>query len=136
MEAQILVNPRLLVERLEQALNDHDIDTVADCFDPLYFGEQPVHPERAFRGRDRVRTDWSTAFKNFPNFKANVTRCSVDNDTVWVEWHMQGTQKDTGAKLDLLGVSILGIREQRVVWSRNFVEPIQKPGAGIEAVTR
>jgi hypothetical protein len=35
----------------------------------------------------------------------------------------------------MLGVAIFGVRENHLTWGRLYMEPVQKPGAGIEAVT-
>ena len=44
-----------VLERLRDAQNRHDLDSFVDCFDPAYRSEQPVHPDRAFTGREQVR---------------------------------------------------------------------------------
>ncbi len=133
MATKIQVNPKLVVERLEKAMNDHDVDAFAECFDPLYHTEQPVHPDRAFRGREKIREEWSARFKNLPNFKAQIVRIAVEGDVAWVEWHWTGTPLNK-KKIDMWGVAIMAVRENRFVWSRLYVEPVKEPGGGIEAV--
>ncbi len=126
MEGQILVNPRLTVERLAKALNAHDLEGFADCFDPLYLGEEPIHPDRAFRGRERAVSQWQGIFKKLPDFKAKIISNAVEQDTVWTEWHWHGTRQDK-RRVELRGVTILGIRDGRIVWGRVYMEP--SPGA-------
>ncbi len=133
MGTKIHLNPRLVVKRLEKAMNDHDVDAFVQCFDPLYHTEQPTHPDRAFRGREKIREEWSARFKHVPNFKAEIIRIAVDGDVTWTEWHWYGTQT-TKKKVDLWGVTILGVRETRFVWGRLYMEPVQEPGGGIESV--
>ena len=43
-----------VVTRLHAAMNAHDIDAFVSLFDPDYDSRQPVHPDRAFRGRDPI----------------------------------------------------------------------------------
>ena len=43
----------LVAERLHAAMNARDIDAFVACFDEDYESEQPAHPDRAFRGRER-----------------------------------------------------------------------------------
>jgi hypothetical protein len=134
MEGEIVVNPKLVIERVQKAMNVHDVDAFIACFDPPYYTEQPLHPDRAFRGRDRLLKEWSDTFRRIPNFKATLLRCSVDRDVVWAEWQYTGTEADK-TKLDLRGVTIQSVRDNRIVWGRMYMEPVQKPGGGIEAVT-
>lgn len=134
MEGEIVVNPRLAIERLQKAMNDHDVDELLACFDPLYYTEQPLHPDRAYRGRDRLLEEWSATFSRIPDFKTKILGCLADRDTAWVEWQWSGTLADK-TKLDMRGVIINRVRENRIVWGRVYMEPVQKPGGGIEAVT-
>ncbi len=133
MEGQIYVNPKAVVERIEKALNDHDVDAFVECFDPFYYGEQPLHPDRAFRGRDKLRTQYSAIFSRVRGLEAKILRHAVEGDTVWAEWHLTGTQADK-KKLEMRGVIIFGVREDHIIWSRTYVEPVQAPGGGIEAI--
>ena len=50
--------PAHLVDRLCRAINDHDLDTLVDCFAADYVNETPVHPTRGFVGRAQVRRNW------------------------------------------------------------------------------
>lgn len=132
MSAEIHLNPKLVVERMVRAINSHDIEVFVDCFDPLYHGEQPVHPDKAYRGRELVHKQWSEIWSRLPDFHAKTLRMVSDKDSVWVEWSMTGTQNDK-ARVDLLGVAIFGVRSDRIAWSRIYLEPLQKPGAGLDA---
>jgi hypothetical protein len=135
MENDIVVNPKLAVERLEKAFNARDVDALAECFDPLYMGEEPLHAESAFRGRERIRTTWNTTFQRLPDFTAKILRSIADQDTCWVEWKWTGTQADK-KRVEMRGVTILGVRNGRFIWGRLFMEPVQAPGQGLESVVR
>jgi ketosteroid isomerase-like protein len=125
----------MVAERLSAAMNAHDIEAFAACFDEEYESEQPVHPDRAFRGRDQVRRNWSAIFEGVPDFTAELISASVEGDTEWSEWRWRGTQSD-GTPLDMTGVIVGGVRNGRLGWARLYVEPVERGGAGIDAAVR
>ena len=125
-----------VAERLSQAMNARDIESFVACFADDYDSEQPVHPDRAFRGRDQVWANWSQVFDGVPDFHAELKATAVAGDTEWSEWRWQGTQSD-GAPLDMAGVIVAGVRGGVLAWARLYVEPVEQGGAGIaEAVNR
>jgi ketosteroid isomerase-like protein len=121
-----------VIERLDAALNAHDIDAFLDCFAEDYRSEQPAHPDRAFSGREQVRENWSAVFEGVPDFRSELVRVCADGETVWSEWHWQGTQA-VGDPLDMAGVIVMGVRDERIAWARLYVEPLERAGAGIDA---
>ena len=125
----------LIGERLNAAMNAHDIDAFVACFGEDYESEQPAHPDRAFRGRDQVRANWSAIFDGVPDFRSELVRACAEGETVWSEWHWQGTQAG-GAALDMAGVIVCGVRDGRMAWARLYVEPVEQGGAGIDAAVR
>src|SRR3954462_14926155 len=124
-----------LVERLHAAMNARDIEAFVACFTEDYDSVQPAHPDRAFRGREQVRANWSEIFARVPDFCAELVRLAAAGDTAWSEWHWEGTQTD-GGRLDMAGVIVFGLRDDRVAWGRLCVEPVEQQGAGIEAAVR
>jgi ketosteroid isomerase-like protein len=88
-----------------------------------------VHPDRAFVGSDQVRTNWAAVFAGVPDFRAELLRSTRQGDTGWAEWHWHGTRTD-GTRLAMRGVTIFGIRDDRIVWGRLYLEDVQ-PGQGI-----
>jgi len=125
----------LVVERLNAAMNAHDIEAFVACFDEAYESEQPAHPDRAFRGSEQVRQNWSAIFAGVPDFRADLLRAAADGDTEWSEWRWRGTQSD-GAALDMAGVIVCGVRDGRLTWAHLYVEPVDVAGAGIDAAVR
>jgi ketosteroid isomerase-like protein len=126
--------PGLVVERLDAAMNRHDLEAFLDCFQDDYGSEQPAHPGRAFRGLDQVRENWSAIFAGVPDFRSDLLRATTARDTEWSEWHWQGTRPD-GSRLDMAGVIICGVRDGRISWARLFVEPVEEE-EGIETAVR
>ena len=116
-------------------MNARDIDAFVDCFDEGYESEQPVHPDRAFRGREQVRANWSAIFDGVPDFQAELVATAVSGDVEWSEWHWRGTQSD-GGSLDMAGVIVGGVSGGRLVWARLYVEPVEQGGAGIDGAVR
>jgi ketosteroid isomerase-like protein len=127
--------PTLVVERLNEAMNAHDIEAFVACFDDDYQSEQPAHPDRAFRGREQVRRNWSAIFEGVPDFRSELVRSTGSGETEWSEWRWRGTQPD-GTALDMAGVIVCGVRDGHLIWARLYVEPIEQSGAGIDAAVR
>ena len=125
----------LVVDRLNAAMNAHDIDAFVACFDDDYESEQPAHPDRAFRGREQVRRNWSAIFEGVPDFRSELVRSTASGETEWSEWRWRGTQSD-GTALDMVGVIVCGVRDGRLIWARLYVEPVEQGGAGIDAAVR
>jgi ketosteroid isomerase-like protein len=122
---------RTLAERLAQAMNEHDIEAFVALFAEDYDSRQPAHPDRAFRGRDQVRENWSAIFAAVPDFRAELVGATEGSASLWTEWRWQGTQAD-GNRLDMAGVIVLGVRDGRFAWARLYVEPVEQDGAGID----
>ena len=119
-----------VLERLRDAQNHHDLDAFVACFHPDYRSEQPVHPDRAFVGREQVRRNWAEVFAGVPDFQAELLRSADQGDTGWAEWHWQGTRTD-GTRLDMRGVTIFGVRDDRILWGRLYLEDVEA-GQGID----
>lgn len=124
-----------LVRRLHAAMNAHDIEAFVACFAEGYASAQPAHPDRAFRGREQVRENWSAIFSGVPDFRAELIRVDAVGATAWSEWRWAGTQTD-GERLDMAGVIVFVVRDDHVASARLYVEPVERAGAGIEAAVR
>jgi ketosteroid isomerase-like protein len=85
---------RSLIERVRNAINRHDLDAFLDCFHEAYESEQPLDPERSFRGRDRVRRNWSANLARVPDLRWDLLDASVTADAAWCEWRWHGTRFD------------------------------------------
>jgi limonene-1,2-epoxide hydrolase len=115
-----------VIERLREAMNRHDPDAMAECFDPGYRSEQPAHPNRGFGGGEQVHKNWSGMFESFPDFHAELLRISTDGDTVWSEWHWSATG------LEMAGVTVMGLEGDRISWARLYMEPVEEAGQDID----
>jgi ketosteroid isomerase-like protein len=125
----------LVVERINKAMNAHDVDAFADCLAEDYDSEQPAHPDRAFRGRQQARRNWSAIFASVPDFRSELVGAAVLDGVEWSEWRWHGTHAD-GTRLEMAGVLIGGVRDGRLAWARLYVEDVEQAGAGIDAAVR
>jgi ketosteroid isomerase-like protein len=123
------------MQRLNAAMNAHDIDAFLACFREDYQSEQPAHPDRTFQGREQVQRNWSAVFAGVPDFRSELLRAADDGNTIWSEWHWQGMQSD-GTPLDMVGVIVCGVSEDQISWARLYMEPVEQAGAGIESAVR
>jgi ketosteroid isomerase-like protein len=120
---------------LKAAMNARDIDAFVECFAEDYDSEQPAHPDRAFKGREQVRANWSAIFAGVPDFTAELVRAGAVGDAEWSEWRWSGTQED-GSALEMAGVIVAGVTGGRLAWARLYIEPVERTGAGIDAAVR
>jgi ketosteroid isomerase-like protein len=128
-------NAQMMIDRLAAAMNDHDLEALANCFDENVASEQPVHPARSFTGRAQIRKNWAQIFGGVPDLRAELVRAATDGDTAWAEWDWSGTRVD-GTPHRLRGVTILGIRGDRAAWVRFYMEPVEQGGASIDGAVR
>jgi ketosteroid isomerase-like protein len=120
-----------IADQLLEALRSRDADRLASLFADDYDSRQPAHPDRAFRGRDQVRTNWTAIFAGIPDFTPELVTASRDGDTVWSEWAWHGT-RTSGEPVEMAGVIVLGLRDDLIAWARLYVEDVEA-GAGIDA---
>lgn len=119
-----------VLERLHTAMNQHDLEAMLECFDPEYRSEQPLHPNRGFGGKAQVRKNWSRILDSFPDFEAQLLGHTSSGGTVWSEWRWSATG------LNMMGVTLLGVREGRIVWGRLYMEPVEEDGEDIDESVR
>jgi len=125
-------SPAPLVDRLRQAVDDHDLDAIVECFTPDYRNETPAHPGRGFRGRDQVRKNWERILSGLPDVTAHVFRTAVDGDVVWTEWELSGHRPDGVAQM-MRGVFIFGVAGTQFQWCRFYLEPVDAGDGGVDA---
>ncbi len=123
------------VERLLRATNDHDLDGVVACFADDYENQTPAHPARSFHGRGQVRRNWEQIFAFVPDIDARVVRQATDGATTWTEWEMSGTRRD-GSRHEMRGVIIFGVHDERAVWARFYLEPVETEAGNYDDAVR
>jgi ketosteroid isomerase-like protein len=124
-----------MVQRLERATNEHDLEGLVACFAPDYRNDTPAHPERSFDGREQVRSNWTQIFAAIPDLTCEVLHCAVDGDTVWTEWEHRGTRADGTPHL-MRGVVIFGVADGLAAWARFYLEPVQPDAGTVDQAVR
>ena len=127
--------PRMMLEWLQRATTDHDLDGIAACFASDYRNETPAHPGRSFTGQAQVRRNWEQILAFVPDITAEVLRSAVDGDTVWSEWEMRGTRLDGSPHL-MRGVMIFGVADGLASWVRFYLEPVEDDSGDVDASVR
>jgi limonene-1,2-epoxide hydrolase len=120
----------MVIERMAEALNRHDLEALLGCFDPNYRSEQLAHPNRGFGGKEQVRKNWSAMFESFPDFEAQVLRHTADEGVVWGEWHWIATG------LNMAGVTIMGVEDDHIVSARLYMEAVEEDGQDFDEAMR
>ena len=120
------------MRRVQAAINAHDLEALADCFEENYNSTFPAHPDRAFVGRTQMRQNWSQILGGVPDLQAELLRAAVEGDTVWTEWEWRGTRRD-GKSFLQRGVTLQGVAQGRIKWARLYMELVEEGGAGADA---
>ena len=114
-----------VLDRLREAVDDHDLEALVSCFAENYVNETPAHPRRSFRGLAQVRANWREIFAGVPDIRARILRTAFDGDTVWSEWEMVGRRADAGGFL-MRGVVIFTIPGATIAAARFYLEPVEE----------
>ena len=128
-------SPKVMVDRLVRAVNDHDLEALVACFAEDYENETPAHPARGFRGREQVRRNWGQMFAFVADLRAEVKRMAIEGDTAWSEWEMTGTRRD-GTAHHLRGVVIFEVEERVARWARFYLEPVDLAAGTVDDAVR
>lgn len=126
----------ILTNRLLSAMNAHDLEAFVACFAEDYHSKQPAHPNREFRGNDKVRENWAGVFSGVPDFKADLLLSAITDEGAEIgEWRWHGTHTD-GSKFAMRGVTVLGVSEDRIAWGRLYMEVVEEGGADIDEMVK
>jgi ketosteroid isomerase-like protein len=124
-----------VLDQLQRAMNEHDLEALLACIHPDYQSEQPAHPERGFGGRDQVEKNWSALFDGIRDFHAELLDTAVQDDTAWTEWKWTGTRAD-GSALDIRGVTLFCIERGLITSGRLYMEEVEEEGENIDEAVR
>jgi ketosteroid isomerase-like protein len=112
-----------VLQRMEKAMNSHDLDALTECFTEDFHSEHPIHPTRTFTGRARMRSNWAGLFARVPDLAATVLQSVADGDQVWSEWEIGGTTVD-GEQYLTRGVVILRPHGKRIASTRFYLDDV------------
>jgi len=134
--------PLDVADRLVAATNAHDLEALVACFADDYVLTNPAHPGRSFSGTAQVRRNWAMIFAAVPDLVCTVRARADSHATddpraavVWLEMAMTGTRRD-GAPHELVGVMVFGVRDDRIVTGRFFIEPVDHASIDADAAVR
>jgi ketosteroid isomerase-like protein len=119
-----------VVDKLQEAINSHQLDVLAELFTEDVVSEQPAHPDRGFRGLAQLRENWSRIFAGVPDLDARAVRTARSGDDAWVEWAWSGTGADQNP-FAMRGVTILGSESDRISRVTFYMEPVQRDGLAV-----
>jgi ketosteroid isomerase-like protein len=125
----------IMLERLRDAANSHDAARMGSLFAEDYRSAQPLHPSRAFDGREQVLANWSSVFEGVPDFRSELVASSVVGAIEWGEWDWRGRYTD-GTPFGMRGVTILVIRDGLIADARLYMEPVDAEGGDIDDAVR
>lgn len=120
------------LQKLQAAVNAHDLDAIAGCFAPDYVNETPVHPARSFVGAAQVRANWSMILTGLPDLRSTFVRSAEHGDEVWAEIELSGTRPD-GVPQSLRGVTVFGVDGGVAHWARFYLEPVDADATPVDA---
>ena len=124
-----------LTEQLIAAMNRHDARAVAAFFAADYRSEQPLHPNRGFGGSEQVLANWTSVFEGVPDFSAERVASAAEAGIVWTEMRWKGTHRD-GSPFHMRGVTLFGVRADKIAWARLYMEPVEEGGTDIEGAVQ
>jgi hypothetical protein len=125
----------VVIDRLLESTNQHDLDAISACFAADFVNETPLHPARSFRGREQVRRNWQQIFGRVPDLRAEILNQASAGNAVWTEWEMSGTRRDGNRHL-MRGVIVFEVDGDAISRVRFYLEPVDESGIGIDAAIR
>jgi len=70
-------------------------------------------------------------FEEVPDLTLDVLRSATAGDEVWTELRVHG-QKADGSPFEYRGITVWGVREDRIAWGRLYFEPVEAGGVEID----
>jgi ketosteroid isomerase-like protein len=119
------------VNRLFEATNAHDVESLTRCFTEDYVNETPLHPSRGFRGRNQVGKNWTAIFHGVPDIRAEIVRSAYDGNEAWVECEMSGIRRDGTTHLTR-GVIVFQVGNGRMSSARFYLEPVDTEDLSVD----
>lgn len=123
----------IVLSRLAEAWNTHDLEALAACLHPDYESIHPLHPERNFWGREAALRSWGAVFDAIPDLHAELLRWAMNGETVWTEWNWHGRHV-AGPGFSAGGVMVFGLVAGQLAWARVYTETAQVTGPDWDGV--
>ena len=115
----VTMNPPPIVRRLQQAINDHDLDKIEACFEPDYPATSPpiLTAPSATGGCATNCRDLG----GLPDLTAELKRWAVNGEVVWTEW--EWTARAATAAPVRCEASRSGLRDDVIAWVHLYMSP-------------
>ncbi|HYJ51083.1 MAG TPA: nuclear transport factor 2 family protein [Microbacterium sp.] len=125
-------SPADVVRSLHRAAADHDVEGIVVHFAPDYALEDPIRPDRGFRGAGQVRRNWAALLAAMPDLALEELRLVTDGPAVWVEIVIRGHRSD-GAEQVLRGVMIFQVAGGVIESGTFYLAPVVHDGLDADA---
>lgn len=121
-----------VVQSLHRAVDAHDLDGIVAHFAHDYALDDPVHPDRSFRGAEQVRRNWSVLLDSMPDLALEERGLIAQGSTVWTEIAIRGRLRD-GDEQVLRGVMIFRVTAGLISAATFYLSPVVRDGLDADA---
>jgi ketosteroid isomerase-like protein len=128
-------SPADVVRGLHRSVAAHDVEGIVAHFARDYALEDPIRPDRSFRGVDQVRRNWSGILAAMPDLEIEERGLVADGPTVWTEIVMRGHRTD-GSEQIMRGVMIFQVADGLIVAGTFYLAPVVHDGRDADAAVR
>jgi ketosteroid isomerase-like protein len=125
--------PREVWEQAHQHVRAYDLGAFADMFAPDGVLELPFAPPgipRQLNGRESIREFLApageaarSAGRRIKGYSSVVVHEATDPEVVIVEFDLDGEIVATGETYQLSYIQVLRVRNGRIVWMRDYMDP-------------
>ena len=113
------MTPPTLIDRYNQAWNDHDVDAIISMHAPGFVFHNYTAGERA--EGEAAREHIAAIFRNWPDIAFRARRIYVSDDVVVNEWTATATRASDGVRIEWDGVDVFplenGLIKRKDVYS-------------------
>ncbi|GAA1967145.1 nuclear transport factor 2 family protein [Microbacterium deminutum] len=128
-------SPADVVRSLHRATADHDLDRIVAHFAADYVLDDPIRPDRSFRGAEQVRRNWAGILAGMPDLAVDERRLVADGATVWTEIVLSGHRSD-GSEQVLRGVMIFHVEGGVIDSGTFYLAPVVRDSIDADAAVR
>ncbi len=117
-----------VLERMLDAFNRHDLETIMSLFADDCVFESPRGPEpwgRRFEGKDAVAEGLAARFTGIPDVSYEGHGDFVSGDRGASEWTLRGTTAD-GERLEVRGCDLWTFRGEEIVVKNSFWKIVER----------
>ncbi|MEE3703885.1 nuclear transport factor 2 family protein [Pasteurella multocida] len=121
-----------VVRSLHRTVAAHDLDGIVAHFAHDYALDDPVHPDRSFRGAEQVRRNWTVLLDSMPDLVLEERGLISEGSTVWSEIVIRG-HLGVGDEQVLRGVMIFRVEAGLIAAATFYLSPVVRDGLDADA---